>query len=57
VEEDYGDDDDPDDTAGDPKKRDRGESFNMREDELLCDTWLAFSLDPVHGTEQKGTTF
>nr|XP_020163051.1 glutathione S-transferase T3-like [Aegilops tauschii subsp. strangulata] len=29
----------------------------MREDELLCDAWLSNSLDPVHGTEQKGTTF
>uniref|UniRef100_A0A453B766 Uncharacterized protein n=1 Tax=Aegilops tauschii subsp. strangulata TaxID=200361 RepID=A0A453B766_AEGTS len=29
----------------------------MREDELLCDAWLATSLDLIHGTEQKGTTF
>ncbi|KAI5020542.1 hypothetical protein ZWY2020_045430 [Hordeum vulgare] len=29
----------------------------MREDKLLCDPWLATSLDPLHGTEQKGTTF
>nr|XP_020186842.1 uncharacterized protein LOC109772572 [Aegilops tauschii subsp. strangulata] len=34
-----------------------GESFNMREDELLCDEWLATSIDLIHGTEQKGTTF
>ena len=46
-------DDDPDDFAGDPKMRGRGESFNMWEDELLCDAWLATSLDPIHGTEQK----
>nr|XP_020176447.1 glutathione S-transferase T3-like [Aegilops tauschii subsp. strangulata] len=51
------DDDDLDDTVGDPKKKGRGDIFNMREDELLCDAWLASSLDPVHGTEQKGTTF
>ena len=48
---------DPDDTTGDPKKKRRGESFNMREDKLLCDAWLATSIDPIHGTEQKGTTF
>nr|XP_020159144.1 uncharacterized protein LOC109744436 [Aegilops tauschii subsp. strangulata] len=29
----------------------------MREDELLCDAWLATSLDPVHGKEQNGTIF
>lgn len=29
----------------------------MREDKLLCDAWLATSIDPIHGTEQKGTTF
>ncbi|KAM3367860.1 hypothetical protein ACQJBY_016419 [Aegilops geniculata] len=29
----------------------------MREDELLCDACLATSIDPIHGTEQKGTTF
>nr|XP_020194091.1 uncharacterized protein LOC109779893 [Aegilops tauschii subsp. strangulata] len=56
-EEGDGDDDDPDDTTGDLKHRGRGESFNMRNDELLCDAWLATSLSHVHGTEQKGTTF
>ena len=29
----------------------------MREDELLCDPWLATSLSPIHDTEQKGTMF
>nr|XP_020166971.1 uncharacterized protein LOC109752497 [Aegilops tauschii subsp. strangulata] len=54
--EDKGGDDDPDDLVDDPKKTGRRESFNMREDELLCNAWLAPSLDPIHGTEQKGTT-
>ncbi|XBI20436.1 hypothetical protein VPH35_061733 [Triticum aestivum] len=56
-EEEDGDGDDPDDTADDMKKKGRGKSFNMREDELLCDAWLATSVDPIHGMEQKGTTF
>ena len=54
--EDKGRDDDLDDLVNDPKKTGKRESFNMREDELLCNAWLA-SLDPLHGTEQKGTTF
>ena len=56
MEED-GVDDDSDDLGGDSKKRGRRESFIMREDELLCDAWLATSLDPIHGMEQNGTTF
>ena len=50
-------DDDPEDLDGDSKKKGRGESFNMREDELLCDAWLATRIYTVHGTEQNGTTF
>ena len=29
----------------------------MREDELLCDAWLATSLNLIHDREQKGTIF
>ena len=56
-EEEESEDNDPDDFCGDSKKRDRGESFNILRDELLCDAWLASSLELIHGTEQKGTTF
>jgi hypothetical protein len=48
---------DPGDGSADPKKRGREESFNVMEDELLCYAWLATSIDLIHGTEQKGTTF
>ena len=44
-------DNDVDDFASDPKKKDRGEILNMREDELLFIAWLATSLGPIHGTE------
>lgn len=50
-QEQNGDDDfDPDEFAADPKKKGRGESFNMREDELLGDAWLATSIDLIQGT-------
>ena len=44
---------DPEDWSADPKKSDIGESFNMREDELLCNAWLATKIDSIHGMEQK----
>ena len=56
-EQEESEDDDLDDTTGDPNKKGRGGSFNMQEDELLCDAWLATNIDLIHGMEQKGTTF
>ena len=39
------------------RRRVEEKASNMRESELLCGAWLATSLDPGHGKEQKGTTF
>ena len=33
----------------------RGSSYSTFEDVLLCRAWLATSMDPICGTEQKGT--
>ncbi|KAI5018741.1 hypothetical protein ZWY2020_043629 [Hordeum vulgare] len=29
----------------------------MRKDEILYDAWFSTSIDLIHGTDQKGTTF
>ena len=33
----------------------RGLTFTTHEDVLLCQAWLATSMDPICGTKQKGT--
>jgi hypothetical protein len=35
----------------------RSKNFNVEEDELVCEGWLAASKDPLHGANQNRTSF